>query len=235
LYLLADPDIAFRFSPLIKGHRTPDDKTEGWHVEIFGENPEEDKEAKAIVSTIAEKQLVDVPESYHSTIPAKYYVKAQAKYTIQESGRLKFGFSTSGKGKLSIDGKDVIDLWTSQPPKTDSTPCFNRLSMERFYEGEFEKGQVLDLQVIQANENLSGGVGTALTLTGRVGIYELYDEDQGIKDAVELAKKVDVPIVITGLSSDFEYEGSDRKHLNLPGRVDELIGAVLQANTNAVS
>lgn len=176
-----------------------------------------------------------MPESYHSTIPAKYYVKAQAKYTIQESGRLKFGFSTSGKGKLNIDGKDVIDLWTSQPPKTDSTPCFNRLSMERFYEGEFQKGQVLDLQVIQVNENLSGGVGTALTLTGRVGIYELYDEDQGIKDAVELAKNVDVPIVITGLSSDFEYEGSDRKHLNLPGRVDELIGAVLQANPNAVS
>ncbi|GKU04859.1 beta-glucosidase k [Fusarium langsethiae] len=225
---------SFRFSPLIKGHRTPDDKMEGWHVEIFGENPEENKDAEAIVSTIAEKQLVDVPESYHSTIPAKYYVKAQAKYTIQESGRLKFGFSTSGKGKLSIDGKDVIDLWTSQPPKTDSTPCFNRLSMERFYEGKFEKGQVLDLQVIQVNENLSGGVGTALTLTGRVGIYELYDEDQGIKDAVELAKNVDVPIVITGISSDFEYEGSDRKHLNLPGRVDELIGAVLEANPNAI-
>ncbi|CAG1968513.1 unnamed protein product [Fusarium graminearum] len=225
---------SFRFSPLIKGQKTPDGKTEGWHVEIFGEDPEENEDAKAIVSTIAEKQLVDVPESYHSTIPAKYYVKAQAKYTIQESGRLKFGFSTSGKGKLNIDGKDVIDLWTSQPPKTDSTPCFNRLSMERFYEGEFQKGQVLDLQVIQVNENLSGGVGTALTLTGRVGIYELYDEDQGIKDAVELAKNVDVPIVITGLSSDFEYEGSDRKHLNLPGRVDELIGAVLQANPNAI-
>jgi beta-glucosidase len=107
--------------------------------------------------------------------------------------------------------------------------------MERFYEEEFEKGRVLDLEVLQVNENLSGGVGTAQTLVGRVGVYEVYDEDQGIRDAVELAKNVDVPIVITGLSSDFEYEGSDRKHLNLPGRVDELIAAVLEANPQAVS
>lgn len=226
---------AFRFSPLIKGHKVPDSDTEGWFVEIFGENPEEKPDTKVVVSATAEKQLVDIPESYHSTIPTKYFARARAKYTIQESGRLKFGFSTSGKGKLIIDGKEVIDLWTSQPPKTDSTPCFNRVCMERFYEQDFEKGRVLDLEVLQVNENVSGGVGTAQTLVGRVGIYEVYDEDQGIKDAVELAKNVDVPIVITGLSSDFEYEGSDRKHLNLPGRVDELIAAVLEANPDAVS
>ncbi|KAG7405945.1 hypothetical protein ACKAV7_014837 [Fusarium commune] len=225
---------SFRFSPLIKGHTPPDSDSEGWFVEIFGDDPQENPNAKVLVSTTAEKQLVDVPESYHATLPTKFYARAKAKYTIHESGKLKFGFSTSGKGRLIIDGKEAIDLWTSQPPKTDSTPCFNRLSMERYYEGEFEKGQVLDLEVLQVNESLSGGVGTAQTLAGRVGVYELYDEDQGIKDAVELAKKVDVPIVITGLSSDFEYEGSDRKHLRLPGRVDELISAVLEANPDAI-
>ncbi|QGI70868.1 hypothetical protein CEK27_003197 [Fusarium fujikuroi] len=225
---------AFRFSPLIKGHTPPDSDSEGWSVEIFGDDPQENPNSKVLVSTTAEKQLVDVPESYHATLPTKFYARAKAKYTIHESGKLKFGFSTSGKGKLIINGKEAIDLWTSQPPKTDSTPCFNRLSMERFYEGEFAKGQVLDLEVLQVNESLSGGVGTAQTLAGRVGVFELYDEDQGIKDAVELAKKVDVPIVITGLSSDFEYEGSDRKHLRLPGRVDELITAVLEANTDAI-
>ncbi|KAF4416362.1 beta-glucosidase [Fusarium acutatum] len=225
---------SFRFSPLIKGHSPPDSDSEGWAVEIFGDDPQENPNAKVLVSTTAEKQLVDVPESYHATLPTKFYARAKAKYTIHESGKLKFGFSTSGKGKLLIDGKEAIDLWTSQPPKTESTPCFNRLSMERFYEGEFEKGQVLDLVVLQVNESLSGGVGTAQTLAGRVGVFELYDEDQGIKDAVELAKKVDVPIVVTGLSSDFEYEGSDRKHLRLPGRVDELISAVLEANPDAI-
>lgn len=187
------------------------------------------------MSVVAEKQLIDVPESLHKSIPTKYFVRARACYTTEISGLFRFGLSTSGKGKLKIDGQEVIDLWTSQPPKTDSTACFNRLSMERFHDIEVTKGQVLELEVLQVNENLAGGVGTALTLTGRVGGYELLDEDQSIKDAAELASKVDIPIVITGLSSDYEYEGSDRKNLRLPGHVDELIQAVLSANKNAVS
>ena len=186
------------------------------------------------MSALAEKQLIDVPESLHKSIPTKYFVRARARYTAETSGLFRFGFSTSGKGKLKVNGQQVIDLWTSQPPKTDSTACFNRLSMERFHDIEVTQGQVLELEVLQVNENLAGGVGTALTLTGRVGGYELLDEDQSIKEAAELARKVDIPIVITGLSSDYEYEGSDRKNLRLPGRVDELIQAVLSANKNTV-
>lgn len=226
--------VAFKFSPLLKGLATSSG-AEGWDVEIFGENPDDHPDAKAVVSTVAEKQLIDVPESLHASIPAKYFVRARARYTAETSGPFRFGFATSGKGKLKVDGKEVVDLWTSQPPKTDSTACFNRLSMERFYDIELTEGQVLELEALQVNENLAGGVGTALTLTGRVGGYELLDEDQSIKDAAELASKVDIPIVITGLSSDYEYEGSDRKNLRLPGRVDELIEAVLKANPNAVS
>ncbi|KAL6364575.1 hypothetical protein LRP88_01978 [Fusarium phalaenopsidis] len=224
---------SFRFSPLLKGLATSSG-AEGWDVDIFGQNPDDHPDTQPVVSALAEKQLIDVPESLHKSIPTKYFVRARARYTAETSGLFRFGFSTSGKGKLKVDGKEVIDLWTSQPPKTDSTACFNRLSMEKFHDIEVAKGQVLELEVLQVNENLAGGVGTALTLTGRVGGYELLDEDQSIKDAAELASKVDIPIVITGLSSDYEYEGSDRKNLRLPGRVDELIQAVLSANKNAI-
>ncbi|KAM0425917.1 hypothetical protein ACHAPT_008855 [Fusarium lateritium] len=224
---------SFRFSPLLKG-LTTSSGAEGWAIEIFGENPDDHPNAPAVVLTVAEKQLIDVPESLHKSIPAKYFVRARAHYTAETSGPFRLGFSTSGKGKLKVDSQEVIDLWTSQPPKTDSTACFNRLSMEKFHDMEVTKGQVLELEVLQVNENLAGGVGTALTLTGRVGGYEVLDEDQSIKDAAELAGKVEIPIVITGLSSDYEYEGSDRKNLRLPGRVDELIEAVLNANQNAV-
>lgn len=107
--------------------------------------------------------------------------------------------------------------------------------MEKFCNTDVFEGRTLELEVVQVNEDLSGGVGTALTLAGRVGGFELIDEEVAIKEAADLAKQVDVPIVVTGLSSDFEYEGADRKHLRLPGRVDDLIEAVLQANPNAVS
>ncbi|OLN91953.1 putative beta-glucosidase I 1 [Colletotrichum chlorophyti] len=227
---------SFRFSPLLKNLAPLNSQHEGfgWSVEVFGENPDENPDAKVLMSAHAQKELIDVPESFHASLPKKFYARARATYTPEISGPFRFGFSTSGKGKLRINGEEVIDLWTEQPPKTGPTPCFNRLSMEKFCDTELKEGQEITLEVVQVNEDLSGGVGTALTLAGRVGGFEIIDEDRAIEEAAHLAKTVDVPIVVTGLSSDFEYEGADRKHLRLPGRVDDLIKAVLDANPNTV-
>lgn len=134
-----------------------------------------------------------------------------------------------------MNGTQVIDLWTNQPPKTDDTPCFNRLSMERFYEMDVEKGVPIDVEVLLVNEDVRGGVGTAFTLAGRLGGYEVVEPEQGIRDAVRIAQSVDVPIVMAGLSADYESENSDRKDLCLPPAATKLIETVLAANPNAVS
>ncbi|TQN68578.1 putative beta-glucosidase I [Colletotrichum shisoi] len=227
---------SFRFSPLLKNLAPKERQHQGfgWSVEVFGEDPDENPGSEVLVSAHAEKELIDIPESFHASLPKKFYARARATYTPSTSGPFRFGFSTSGKGKLRINGEEVVDLWTDQPAKTGPTPCFNRLSMERFCETTVTEGQPIDLEVVQVNEDLSGGVGTALTLAGRVGGFEVIDEDVAIKEAADLAKSVDVAIVVAGLSSDFEYEGADRKHLRLPGRVDDLIQAVLEANPDAV-
>jgi beta-glucosidase len=188
-----------------------------------------------VFTTTTVKELIDVPESLHKSLPQKFFVRAQSIFTPESSCSFRFGFSTSGKGKLKIDGREAIDLWTSQPPKTEDTPCFNRNSMESFYDIDVTKGKSLKIEVLLVNEDLAGGVGTALTLNGRLGGYEIIDEDKTLREAADLARNVDVPIVLTGLSSDYEYEGSDRKHLRLPRRADELIQTVLEANPNAVS
>ncbi|KZL86535.1 glycosyl hydrolase family 3 [Colletotrichum incanum] len=227
---------SFRFSPLLKNlaPKEPQHDGFGWSIEIFGEDPDEKPDAEVLVSAQAQKELIDVPESFHASLPKKFYARARATYTPSTSGPFRFGFSTSGKGKLKINGKEVIDLWTEHPVKTGPTPCFNRLSMEKFYDTAVTEGQSISLEVVQVNEDLSGGVGTALTLAGRVGGFEVIDEDVAIKEAADLARTVDVAVVVIGLSSDFEYEGADRKHLRLPGRVDDLIEAVLKANPDTV-
>lgn len=173
-----------------------------------------------MLTAIAEKALIDVPESLHDSLPKKYFVRARSLYMPESSSSFRFGFSASGKGVLKVDGKVVIDQWTSQLPKTESTPCFNRLSMAKFSNVDVVEQKPFLLEALLVNEDVSGGVGTALTLAGRVGGFEVLDEDQSVLEAAELAKKVDVAILITGLSSDYEYEGSDRKHLGLPGRTD---------------
>ncbi|RTE83091.1 hypothetical protein BHE90_002344 [Fusarium euwallaceae] len=221
----------FRYSPFLQRLACPGTDQFGWSVEIFGENPDENPNAEPVLTTVAEKPLIDVPENL--TLPRKYFVRARSIFTHQASKQFRFGFGVSGKGLLRVDGKVVIDQWTDQLPKTDSTPCYDRLCMEKFCTVDVTDKTML-LEVVMVNENISGGVGTALTLAGRVGGFEPFDEDQGIRDAVELAKNVDIAVIVTGLSSDWEFEGSDRKDLRLPGRSDDLIQAVLEAKPNTI-
>lgn len=141
----------------------------------------------------------------------------------------------AGKGKVRIQGEEAIDLWSSQPPKTADTPCFNRLSMERFFDLDVRQGERVSVEVVMVNEDVAGGVGTAFTLAGRLGGHEVVEKDHGLMQAVEMARSVDVPIVLAGLSADYESENSDRKHLRLPPGADDMIQAVLEANSNAVS
>ncbi|CEL04120.1 hypothetical protein ASPCAL05252 [Aspergillus calidoustus] len=107
--------------------------------------------------------------------------------------------------------------------------------MERHAVVEAQEGQEYNLEILMTNEKpgtrferpSAGGV----RLGGQV---VRDDEDTSIADAVELAKSVDIPILLTGLSSDYEYEASDRASLVLPRRENELIQRVCEANPDTV-
>ncbi len=55
-----------------------------------------------------------------------------------------------------------------------------------------------------------------------------------IAEAVALAKKSDVAVVIASLNGEWESEGFDRIDMKLPGQQDELIRQVLAANPNTI-
>ncbi len=60
------------------------------------------------------------------------------------------------------------------------------------------------------------------------------DAEEEMRKAVELARRSDVPVIVAGLTSEWEAEGSDRPTLDLPGRQHELIRRVAEANPNTV-
>ncbi|MCX5644410.1 MAG: family 78 glycoside hydrolase catalytic domain [Phycisphaerae bacterium] len=60
------------------------------------------------------------------------------------------------------------------------------------------------------------------------------DEDAMIREAVETAGRADVAIVYVGTTNAVEAEGRDRTSLGLPGRQEELVKAVLAANSKTV-
>jgi beta-glucosidase len=64
----------------------------------------------------------------------------------------------------------------------------------------------------------------------RLGCCEKIDPAAAVDEAIELAKSVDVPIIIAGLNADYETEAVDRHDLELPPGINDLIWRVTQAN-----
>ena len=75
---------------------------------------------------------------------------------------------------------------------------------------------------------------------GRVGYAAGYDHVTGrsdatrLREAVDLARNVSVPIVFVGLPGIDEAEGCDRTSLALPPAHDQLVTAVCAANPRTV-
>jgi len=173
-------------------------------------------------------------DSLPETLPEVWFARIRTTLRPDRNLKYRFGLSGAGKFKLFIDEKEAIDLWTGHPPKTDSTSCFSAFTMERFADLDIQKDQAYSLEMHLVNEELEDLVGAAPAGGVRLGGFEIVDEDETIAQAVELARNVDVPIILTGLGGDYEYEGTDRKTLGLPERVDELIERVIEANPNAI-
>jgi beta-glucosidase len=60
------------------------------------------------------------------------------------------------------------------------------------------------------------------------------DPEGLIAKAVEAARAADIAIVVVGTNAQVESEGFDRESLDLPGRQDDLVRAVVAANPNTV-
>ncbi len=58
--------------------------------------------------------------------------------------------------------------------------------------------------------------------------------DPRLSRAVELARRCDVAVVFVGMPEKYETEGDDRPDLELPGRQNELVAAVVAANPRTV-
>ncbi len=55
-----------------------------------------------------------------------------------------------------------------------------------------------------------------------------------ITEAVNIAKNADVAVLFIGLTDEYETEGNDRKHLNIPELHNKLVTEVLKVNKNVV-
>jgi beta-glucosidase len=150
-----------------------------------------------------------------------------------DAGTYEVAGSGIGRYQLSVGGEMVFDGRLELPPGADVV-----------------EGLMIPPQAVHS-VRLDAGDETAVMLAHDVGSFEAETGDLGatfqlnlrpphgtdeeeIECAVALARDADVAVVVIGTTEEVESEGFDRTSLSLPGRQDELVRRVAEANPRTV-
>ncbi|EEU35055.1 uncharacterized protein NECHADRAFT_94882 [Fusarium vanettenii 77-13-4] len=174
---------------------------------------------------------------YHPEITENlWWGEIEAVFEADETGDFEFGLTVFGTARLYVDDELVVDNETTQRP---GGTFFNVGTVEETGVRRLTAGQTYKIRVVFASgaaSKLGDAEGVVSYGSGglRIGGARVIDPEDEIAKAVELAKTADQVVLFVGLNSDFEQEGHDRPHMDLPGRTDELVSAVAAANPKTV-
>ncbi|TMD59013.1 MAG: beta-glucosidase [Chloroflexi bacterium] len=154
--------------------------------------------------------------------PQQFSFRATGRFTAQETGDYTFGLVSEGRGRFSIDGREVIDNW-SWP--TTGIDFLGRPETQETITLQAGREYLLTLEFSKAKENLLAVV--------RLGCLPPVPAD-AIERAAALAAASDVAIVCAGFGGDWQSEGFDREALAMPGKQDALIERVAAANARTI-
>ncbi|KAL3433455.1 glycoside hydrolase superfamily [Aspergillus tetrazonus] len=164
-----------------------------------------------------------------------YYATLEGRFEPPESGVYEFGLTVAGTGLLYIDGELVIDNKTKQ---RHGTSFFGIGTVEERRDRYLKAGRQHHVFVEYSTAPTSNLKHHGVVSFGpggvRLGGCRKLDAETAIKQAVHLAAEIEQVVVCVGLSGDWESEGFDRPHMNLPPGTDNLVRAVLVAQPNAV-
>lgn len=138
------------------------------------------------------------------------------------SGLHRFGVHAAGYARLYVDGQLVTDVWENW--KRGRT-FFEEGCDPVVGEMVLEAGRTYEIMV----EFASRPEARLLSAAVYVGIGVPMGDTE-IEEAAQIASEADVAIVFAGRSGEWDTEGSDLEDIRLPGRQDDLIGAVAAAN-----
>ena len=145
-----------------------------------------------------------------------FSVRMEGFFTPKESGVHTLGLSSVGWCKLYLDGEVVVD-------HSSDADIGNQVVNEIELEGG--KAYPIKLEYYWKGNPRWRSVSLG---------HQPPQSKNLIAEAVKLAKKADVVIVVAGLNGEWESEGFDRVDMKLPGEQDKLIKKVAKANKNTI-
>lgn len=164
-------------------------------------------------------------------IAASSMVQFHTLYTPDETGTVKLGFSTVGRGRIFVDGVLAREA-TIEATGTDLGAAF-LAPPSASVAVRASAGVPLEVRIELDTGDRTGALSNALAVT--IGVEaDDADPDSLIRNAVEAARAADIAVVVVGTNSRVESEGYDRTSLDLPGLQDRLVHAVAAANPRTI-
>ena len=177
-------------------------------------------------ANLAEAGLLWFSEVAPGVDPRNFSARLAARFTPAEEGEYHFGLVSAGRSRLLVNGQLLIDNWQSWRPGQN---YFGQASDEQLARLTLQAGLGYEL-VVEYSAQVEGGLGIKGV---RLGVIKPLG-DEALERAVQLAAAADLALLCVGASGEWDTEGQDRPHLDLPGRQDELIARVAAVNPRTV-
>jgi beta-glucosidase len=157
---------------------------------------------------------------FHTSVPnadqESFSMCMEGFFTPKESGTHTLALSAVGWGKLYLDNKLIVD-------HSSDSDMGKQITAEVKLKGG--KAYPIKVEYYWKGDPRWRSVGLG---------HQPPQSKDTIADAVKLAKKADVVVLVAGLNGEWETEGADRVDMRLPGTQNELIRQVAKANKNTI-
>ncbi|KZL64654.1 beta-glucosidase [Colletotrichum tofieldiae] len=211
-----------------------DGEQPGITIELFNE-PHTVENRKAFDCLTLPDTSYQLMDYNHPEMKETFFLSMRAHFVPEYTDKYEFGLATYGVSDLYINDEPVINNSTEQTP---GGMFFGKGSAEKRATYEMRAGERYSLRVEAGSASTSKVKGgSLLAIPGgacRLGGCRKINPKEGIRRAVDLAKKCKYTFVVAGLNADLEKEGKDRESMDMPPYVDDLIEAVLSAQPNAI-
>ncbi|KAG7896421.1 hypothetical protein KL908_000935 [Ogataea polymorpha] len=210
--------------------------TETFWIKVYKEPPEASHRTLVEEFRYDSTKLTLFDYKHKDINSSLFYFDIEGEFTSEKDCVYDIHCSCLGTSLLYLNGKLFIDDKTSQKlgfaaigasslGKTKSLKIKKDETVK--FKIEFGSAPTFTLETLDLVGSNGGG-----SLT--VAIGERIPDEVRIKDAVDLAKKVDKVILCIGTSNELESEGFDRPHMDLPKLQNKLVDEILKVNRNVI-
>jgi beta-glucosidase len=163
------------------------------------------------------------------------HLRLATRLRVPESGRYSVGTSGLGDFRLVVDGEALFDETITLPLGADVVEAMMKPPQQlAVVELAADRAVLVELTFRPPGGGTELGGAEVIMLNVQLNVAPFIDEQAEFERAVRLAAESDVAVVVIGTNEEVESEGFDRMSLALPGRQDELVSAVAEANPQTV-